>query len=398
MPTSAFVPLSIALTLANCGGPPPGTPVFELASPPVPVGPMAGRPVLADMDLDGDLDVVIACGPCCGREPDPDSGHVRVIHNDGTGSLSSICDRTPLLDSALGVAVGDVNSDGIPDAVAFHHNDYRLAILLGRSEGLLGAPAYVPMFEGESPHVHSVALADINADGHLDVAATLVDDHAMAVLLGDGAGAFAPATGQPYFAMRHPYGQLNLVEITGDGHTDALMTDVRGNGLTVLAGSGTGMFSPTTGFRLTAHTPLESAERPVAAAVGDLDGDGDLDAVCAIDESRLAVVMINQGDGVYTEHRDNPVSLAVHTTGVALADLDGDGTPDLIAGGTRTNAISVSLGLGDGRFERARTIDTGGTSPSVAVADMNGDGRPDIVTGNYDSGTVSVLLNRGNAE
>ncbi|MFG0307064.1 MAG: FG-GAP repeat domain-containing protein [Phycisphaerales bacterium JB040] len=367
---------------------------FVLAGEPVPVGPMAGTPVASDVDGDGDLDVVLACGPCCGRDPDPESGHVVVLLNDGKGGLSHAGDPVKLLDSALGVAVGRIDGDTIPDAVVYHHHDYRVGLLRGRPGGGLSEPEYLTLFEGDSPHVHSVALADVNTDGHLDLCATLVDDHAMAVLLGDGRGGFRASVGQPYFAMRHPYQQLNLVEVTGDGHLDAVLTDVRGNGLTVLAGSGTGMFAPSQGFTLNAHTPIASAERPMAAAVGDVDGDGDLDAVCVIEETPLAVVMENVGGGVYREHTQNPVGLAVASTSIALGDLNGDGVLDLVAGGTMTDRVSVCVGYGDGTFDEPEEIRAGGESPSVLLADLDGDGRLDIVTGNYDSGTVSVLLNR----
>jgi len=367
---------------------------FVLAGEPVPVGPMAGTPVASDVDGDGDLDVVVACGPCCGRDADPASGHVVVLLNDGSGVLSHAGDPVKLLESALGVAVGLIDRDGIPDAVVYHHDDYRVGLLRGRAGGGFGEPEYLALAEGASPHVHSVALADVNGDGHLDVCATLVDDHAMAVLLGDGRGGFAASVGSPYFAMRHPYQQLNLVEVTGDGHLDAVLTDVRGNGLTVLAGSGTGMFAPSRGFTLNAHTPIASAERPMAAAVGDVDGDGDLDAVCVIEESPLAVVMENIGGGVYREHAQNPLGLAVASTSIALGDLNGDGVLDVVAGGTMTDRVSVCVGSGDGTFDEPEEIRVEGQSPSVLLADLDGDGRLDIVTGNYDSGTVSVLLNR----
>lgn len=358
----------------------------------MPVGPMAGVPALADLDRDGDLDVVIACGPCCGRDPDPDSGHVRVLLNDGSGRLRQHGERIVIGESALGVATGDVNGDGYPDAAVYQHSSYEAAVLLADGRGGLLRPRYVTLHEGSSPHVHSIALADVNHDADVDLLATLVDDHAVAVHLGDGRGGFEPSIGQPYFAFRHPYMNLNVVRMNGDRHSDLVFTDVRGCGLSVLLGSGTGMFSPSTGFRLTAHTPIESAERPIAAAVGDLDGDGDTDAVAIIDESPLAVVMINDGTGAFAEREDNPVRLAVPVTSLALADVSGDGVLDLIAGGTTVDAISVSLGRGDGSFAKAQRVEAGGTSPGVAVGDMNGDGLADVVTGNYDSGTVSVLL------
>ncbi|MCA9291093.1 MAG: VCBS repeat-containing protein, partial [Phycisphaerales bacterium] len=263
--------------------------------------------------------------------------------------------------------------------------------MAGRGDGTFGPAVRVAMHDGSSPHVHSVVLADVNADGHLDVLASLVDDHALAVLLGDGRGGFTPAHAQPYFAHRHPYMQLNPVDIDGDGHLDVVLTDVRGNGLTVLAGSGTGMFA-STNFRLDTHTPLRAAERPLACALADVDGDGDLDAVAFIDESPQAVVALNDGTGRFVEPDASLIALAAPCVGGVVTDVTGDGHADIVASTTMASVVSINPGRGDGTFARAFTVESGGRSAAVAVGDMNGDGRPDLVVGHFHGGTVAVLL------
>jgi len=363
---------------------------FERATDPIDVGPMAGVPALADFDGDGDLDVVVACG----RQPDDESGHAQVLLNDGHGKLTKAGKPIRIGPSAYGLAVGDLNGDGSPDFAVRQHDSYDVAILIGHGDGSFAAPTFVTLHTGDSPHVHGIAIADVNADGHNDLLATLVDDHALAVLLGDGAGSIQPALGQPYFAHRHPYLQINVADINGDGHVDAVMTDMRGGGLTVLVGSGTGMFAPSKGYSLGAHTPIETAERPMACDLGDIDGDGDLDAVVVFDESPLAARMINTGNGTFVEPANAAIRLARPSTGGRLVDVTGDGALDFIASTTQTEAISISPGNGDGTFGDAMTVDAGGEDPAIAIGDLNGDGRPDIVTGNYDGGSVTVLINR----
>jgi hypothetical protein len=83
------------------------------------------------------------------------------------------------------------------------------------------------------------------------------------------------------------------------------------------------------------------------------------------------------------------------TNGVAVADLNGDGKPDLAAAVRGRNSVGVLLGRGDGAFGAATTYAVGGDPFNVAVADLNGDGKPDLVTPNRLGNDVSVLLGHG---
>jgi len=80
-----------------------------------------------------------------------------------------------------------------------------------------------------------------------------------------------------------------------------------------------------------------------------------------------------------------------------VADLNGDGKQDLVIGNALANSLSVLLGDGDRRFERALTFATGNNPNSIAIGDFNHDGKPDLATANIptDIGTysISVLIN-----
>ncbi len=178
---------------------------------------------------------------------------------------------------------------------------------------------------------------------------------------------------------------------------------------------------------------------PVSVAVGDLDGDGDLDVVMGEDGNGLIAVHLNGGDGtlaapvtypmnwdavevaiveidgdgvldvvaaswndrLQTFHGrgDGTLDAAVDVLGPStpvtfdVADLDGDGDPDLVVGG-EDNQIRVLYGAGDGTFAAPITLIDFENYYSVEVADLNGDGRPDIVATDWGSSAsnLNVLL------
>jgi hypothetical protein len=112
-------------------------------------------------------------------------------------------------------------------------------------------------------------------------------------------------------------------------------------------------------------------------------------------ETNNVSVLLGNGDGTFQPAK------TIETGGsgpsaVAIADFNGDNKPDVVVANGEANNVSVLLGKGDGTFEAARTIETGGSGPSaVAIADFNGDGRPDVVVANGETSNVSVLLGNG---
>src|SRR5688572_8721541 len=103
---------------------------------PYPVGPMAGRPVVGDVNADGKADIVVACGTCCGSKPDPESGHVFVLLGDGAGAFRP-APETPIEvgPSVRKIALGDIDGDKVVDLVAAEHDSHDLTVLTGDGSG-----------------------------------------------------------------------------------------------------------------------------------------------------------------------------------------------------------------------------------------------------------------------
>ncbi len=191
---------------------------------------------------------------------------------------------------------------------------------------------------------------------------------------------------------------------------DIVIADNQGNLVDVLLGNGDGTFQPMVGYN-------SGGTCPVAVALGDVNGDKVLDIVVATqcggpNGHGTVGVLIGNGDGtfqpvvIYDSGGTSPNSNFVGA--VVVADVNGDGKPDIVvanqAGSTSGDGtVGVLIGNGDGTFQPVVPYDSGGSGTNgLAVADLNGDGYPDLIVSNNclnpsscasQIGGVAVLLN-----
>jgi hypothetical protein len=203
------------------------------------------------------------------------------------------------------------------------------------------------------------------------------------VLLGNGDGTFQAATS--YAAGDRP-ASVAVGDFNGDGTLDLAVANYVSSGtVSVLLGNGDGSFQAPTSYSTGAYSG--------SVAVADFNGDGTPDLAVTNFTFGLGTVsvLLGQGDGSFQAATNYATGYGPF--GLAVGDLNGDGTPDLVVTNFDGYSVSVLLGQGDGSFQAAISYPVYSSPRSVAVADLNGDGAPDLAVANHDSDTVSILIN-----
>ena len=175
---------------------------------------------------------------------------------------------------------------------------------------------------------------------------------------------------------------VGIGDLDGDGDLDAVFA-TEGGPNTVWFNNGAGVFADSTQTLGNAWS--------LAVALGDVDGDGDLDAVFANDAAEPNTVWFNDGMGAFT---NSGQALGYsRTTDVAVADVDGDGDLDL-SFGNLGQANAVWLNDGSGTFSNSGQSLGPGPTAGVSFADLDGDDDPDLVFSN-DGADDTVWFNDG---
>jgi len=311
---------------------------------------------VADLNGDGKPDIVVGNNP----------GLIGVLLGNGDGTFARAQSYSSGGYYTDSVAIADLNGDGKPDlivnngCVSFSDcSKGSIGILLGNGNGTFQAAiTYSPSGFFPGP----VVTADVNNDGRPDILVTVCTAQAngaceragVAVLLGNGDGTFR----KPFLQdVGFPSGSLTVADVNGDGKPDLVII--------------TCVFSPS-----------------CSGGVG---------------------VLLGNGDGTFQQA--SYFSVATGAGSVVAADVNGDGKLDLVISTScpkcaygYNGAVGVLLGNGDGTFQPAGSYSAGGDrAGEVAVADLNGDGKPDIVVGTcaadlcVPNPEVGVLINTGNS-
>lgn len=306
------------------------------------------------------------------------------------------------LQSVGGISFGDLDGDGKPDMIVTNINTYPLASVYRNISalGTINASSFAAKTDiqvGGNPS--KVIIKDVNGDGKPDLI-VLNTTYGVSIFQNKAVQGTLDATS---FTKKTDVGVLGsdieMADIDGDGKPDLISTkSIALN--TSIAGS----------FSFSSRTSINASHSPLQVCVGDIDGDGKPDIVFANSDNSISIFQNNSVNGTVilgSEINLTTVNGSVPT--IKLADINGDGKLDLVistsAINTNQNVISVYLNTSTtgsitvSTFGPKTDIAIGRSTLVSAIADINGDGKPDIVinqNSNSSNSIISVLLNNSN--
>ncbi len=325
----------------------------------------ASSVAIADLNGDGKPDLVVANSCQTGSNGQSNcsaGGDVGVLLNNGAGSMQSFVSYNSGGVAASSVAIADLNGDGHPDLVVASQcvssidcDNGVVGVLIGNGDGTFQPAVTYPAGNG----LTAVAVADLNGDGHPDlvvanqcVSASNCAVGGVSVLLGNGNGTFgAPAT---YSSAGQNADSVAIEDINTDGFPDVIVANqcinkfnCNNGGVAVMLGNGDGTLR-------TASSYSSGGYRALSVAVADVNGDGQPDVVatnlCSQSDNcveGVVGVLVSNGNGTFKP----PVTYSSSGYGassIAIGDLNGDGIPDLVVDNickSSTNCTNGGIGL-----------------------------------------------------
>ena len=300
-------------------------------------------------DFDGDNDQDLASANFSGGF----AGDISLFLNDGNGAF----DDEARIAVGLGpvfIVSDDFDGDGNLDLVTADSNSFALSFLPGNGNATFDAPQELRLGNlqvlEESPK--GLAIGDVDDDGLNDILVALNFGHKIAVILNQDNGNFAdPVT---FFSGSFPT-SIAIADFDEDGLDDlGVANSGSGDALVFLKGLAPGVFNESVQFD---DDIILAGVNPVFVIAADFDEDGSQDLAAANSNSFDVTISLGQGDGTFLlkDPIDGDLLTGTPTgdgpNGVVAADFDGDNNLDTATSNSFTNDVTVLFGKGDGTFD-----------------------------------------------
>jgi VCBS repeat-containing protein len=277
------------------------------------------------------------------------------------------------------IAAGDFNADQDPDLAVASIITGNVSILTGGAGGTFGTPTDFPA--GDTPY--SVAVGEFNNDNDPDLAVANQGSNNVAVLLGSTGGNFGPPT---TYATGAGPSSVAAADFNGDNDPDLAVANQFAGNVSVRLGGPGGTFGPLTNF------PAGDQD-PTSVVAADFNGDNDPDLAVTDYSLGRVLVLVGGAGGTFSPPVQVSSIAGSGPIAAAVGDLNGDQDPDLVIANQLAGNVSVLVGGDNASFRGPFSFTTGSGPSSIAVRDFNADNKPDLAVANVNSDTVSVLLN-----
>ena len=283
------------------------------------------------------------------------------------------------------IQAADFDGDGNLDLVSAHGT---LNISMGQGDGTFEPPRVESSVSGAM----AVSVADLDNDGRLDIAAT--GGTMLHVLKGNGDGTFQPLQELEISSSF----QLRAVAVTDlgtDGSLEIIVSDFSDDSIVIAKRSDSGEY--------VVDRRIPAGVQPEHVTSADINGDGLPDIAVAGSRPAL-LLLVAQSDGSFTRVEITSFRGSGNAQTVALGDINGDGSTDLVVGLRFTDdGAELAYGLGDGEFVQRGgnfaepgpgVISMAGGAEQIVLADLDGDQKPDLVMPAGGAG-LAIAMNSG---
>ena len=337
---------------------------------------------VGDLNNDNRMDIVTA---------NFGSNSVGVLLGQDNGIFASVMTYPSPIDARpRGTSLGDVNNDKRLDIIVANSDKGSVGVLLGHGDGTFSAMAIYST--GQYSRPYSVAVGDIDHDGQLDIVVPTFDLDRIGILFGHGDGTFEEVTHYETGSSSYPI-SIALADLNADSHLDIIVVNSGANNFGVFMGCGNRTFEAqrtyTTG----------SASEPRSVQVADFNNDQISDIAITLFAENEVVLFFGHEDGALQRARTYSTGFLSHPSGIAVADFNNDTQLDIVVAlwGTRSIAVLQDYYYA-AEFEKQTAYSTGfdPQAYSVAVGDFDNDHRLDIVVAKEGTNNVGVSFGFGN--
>ncbi len=361
----------------------------------IPVGTNPRQTLVGDFNGDNAQDAIVITGNSSS------GGTATVLLNNGRGNLAVF--TSIQTNFTIGAAtLADFNLDGTLDLVlasssSFSGSTTPLYVYFGNGNGVFSSSTIIN-FQGSAGAVSS---GDFNSDGLLDIALANTNNNggfgAVTLFLNTGAGNFVFAGN---FTVGGSPRDLKVADFNADGIADVAVVSTNGTG-SILLGNGSGSFQVGSNFALFGGNT--SSTFNVSFAVGDLNNDGRPDLAVGNGDTNIFTVLLNNSNGGFAAPVTNTFAdFNLRPRSIIIGQYTGDANLDVavtVNSGFSDSISAVVIVPGNGTANlnvgNLTFAPTGSLPISISDADFNGDGRNDFITANNGSSDVSVVLNNG---